>query len=82
MSQCVICMETLEKKFCQLSCNCNSSYHLECINKWLELNKKCPTCNKLFKNRSNSNEELLKQAIFYDSIGSFNIFRRQYLFVS
>lgn len=79
MNRCLICRETLKTKFCFLTCNCDTVYHPECINKWLSINKKCPTCNKRFKNRSNSNTKLLKQAMFYDSIGRFGSFQRHIL---
>jgi len=51
---------------------------MECIDNWLSFNKKCPTCNKKFKNFKkfkNNNAELLEKAMFYDSIGNYNIFR-------
>ena len=77
MVKCLICHETLKTKFCFMTCNCTGVYHIECINSWLSINKKCPTCNKRFKSRDDSNIQLLKQAMFYDSIGRFGSFQRQ-----
>lgn len=82
MDKCLICMGNLENIFCFLTCNCVVAYHPKCINKWLSINKKCPTCNKEFKNRCNSTTKLLEHAMFYDSIGRFDVFRRSSLFIS
>ena len=79
MNRCIICINEIEKEFCFLTCNCNNIYHNKCINKWLAINKKCPTCNHIFKDFNNSNIELLNKAIFYNSIGRFDIFRTRCL---
>jgi len=78
MSNCPICLCEITNKFSILNCNCKCMYHMECIDNWLSFNKKCPTCNKKFKNFKkfkNNNAELLKKAMFYDSIGNYNRFR-------
>jgi len=79
MNHCLICREPLQEIFCFMTCNCTGAYHPNCINNWLIINKKCPTCNKHFKDRCNSNSKLLKRALFRDSIGRFETFRRQQL---
>ena len=80
MHNCLICLEECSNEFCFLTCNCKSVYHTKCINKWLNYSRSCPTCSKKFKKKSNSNEELLRKAIFYNSIGRYNFFKKMYFF--
>lgn len=44
---CSICFEEFkyQQKIKTLT-KCNHDYHEECINKWLENEKRCPMCNK------------------------------------
>lgn len=78
MSKCLICLEDCNDVFCFLTCNCKSIYHIDCINQWLNYNRSCPTCSKKFKKYTSDNEELLRQAIFYNSIGRYNFFKKKY----
>ena len=41
---CVICLDTIKHECRELSCS--HSFCVECIDKWLTINKKCPLCNK------------------------------------
>ena len=75
MSNCAICLDKITDNFSILNCKCKIMYHSKCIEKWLLINKKCPTCNKNFKNKKNNNLELIEKAMFYDSIGHYNRFR-------
>ena len=41
---CVICQDTMLEKQIRRTLNCLHSFDLECIDKWLIDNKKCPIC--------------------------------------
>jgi hypothetical protein len=41
---CSICQDTIKKGSIIRKINCSHFFHAECCDKWLETNKKCPTC--------------------------------------
>uniref|UniRef100_A0A0E0LXP4 RING-type domain-containing protein n=1 Tax=Oryza punctata TaxID=4537 RepID=A0A0E0LXP4_ORYPU len=43
--QCVICRVEFEEGESLVALPCKHSYHSECINQWLQLNKVCPMCS-------------------------------------
>ena len=45
---CPICYIPITKKdkFTILNCDCSTVYHNHCIDKWLKIEKSCPTCRK------------------------------------
>ena len=45
-NQCIICLSEFEigEKIRHLKCN--HFFHKDCIDNWLQLQKKCPTCNQ------------------------------------
>ena len=43
---CVICQDKINYNSIIRELSCNHIFHLNCIDKWLETNKKCPLCNK------------------------------------
>ncbi|XP_047071230.1 E3 ubiquitin ligase BIG BROTHER-related-like [Lolium rigidum] len=45
MEQCVICRVEFEEGESLIALPCKHSYHSECINQWLQLNKVCPMCS-------------------------------------
>ncbi|KAM0860792.1 hypothetical protein ACQ4PT_046301 [Festuca glaucescens] len=45
MEQCVICRVEFEEGESLIALLCKHSYHSECINQWLQLNKVCPMCS-------------------------------------
>ncbi|XP_051204752.1 E3 ubiquitin ligase BIG BROTHER-related [Lolium perenne] len=45
MEQCVICRVEFEQGESLIALPCKHSYHSECINQWLQLNKVCPMCS-------------------------------------
>ncbi|KAL6646298.1 hypothetical protein ACP70R_017906 [Stipagrostis hirtigluma subsp. patula] len=45
MEQCVICRVEFEEGESLVWLPCKHSYHSECINQWLQLNKVCPMCS-------------------------------------
>ncbi|KAL6661938.1 hypothetical protein ACP70R_001322 [Stipagrostis hirtigluma subsp. patula] len=45
MEQCVICRVEFEEGESLVGLPCKHSYHSECINQWLQLNKVCPMCS-------------------------------------
>uniref|UniRef100_A0ACD5ZX60 Uncharacterized protein n=1 Tax=Avena sativa TaxID=4498 RepID=A0ACD5ZX60_AVESA len=45
MEQCVICRVEFEEGESLVALPCKHSYHSECINQWLQLNKVCPMCS-------------------------------------
>ncbi|KAG8087729.1 hypothetical protein GUJ93_ZPchr0010g10666 [Zizania palustris] len=45
MEQCVICRVEFEEGESLVSLPCKHSYHSDCINQWLQLNKVCPMCS-------------------------------------
>ena len=79
MDKCVICTSKIHHKFCYLNCACATMYHIDCINKWLQINRKCPTCNKIFPQLKKKNLKLLEKAMFYDSIGKYHLFNKNIL---
>lgn len=79
VDKCLICLTNIENSFCFLNCNCRGIYHTNCIDHWLQINRKCPTCNKVFRQFKNSNTKLLEEAMFYESIGRYTIFNKKYL---
>jgi hypothetical protein len=40
--ECVICLDINEKTW--IKTHCNHSYHEECFNEWIKINKSCPIC--------------------------------------
>ncbi|XBI09795.1 hypothetical protein VPH35_137268 [Triticum aestivum] len=45
MEQCVICRVEFEEGESLVALPCKHSYHSDCINQWLQLNKVCPMCS-------------------------------------
>ena len=45
MEQCVICRVEFEEGESLVALPCKHSYHSECINQWLQLNKVSPMCS-------------------------------------
>ncbi|XP_047046090.1 E3 ubiquitin ligase BIG BROTHER-related-like [Lolium rigidum] len=45
IEQCVICRVEFEEGESLIALPCKHSYHSECINQWLQLNKVCPMCS-------------------------------------
>ncbi|KAM0869070.1 hypothetical protein ACQ4PT_040906 [Festuca glaucescens] len=45
MEQCVICRVEFDEGESLIALPCKHSYHSECINQWLQLNKVCPMCS-------------------------------------
>ncbi|KAL6858671.1 hypothetical protein ACP4OV_017673 [Aristida adscensionis] len=45
MEQCVICRVEFEEGESLVALPCKHSYHSECINQWLQVNKVCPMCS-------------------------------------
>ncbi|KAK3122354.1 hypothetical protein QOZ80_8BG0668490 [Eleusine coracana subsp. coracana] len=45
MEQCVICRVEFDEGESLVALPCKHSYHSECINHWLQLNKVCPMCS-------------------------------------
>lgn len=43
--QCVICRVEFEDGESLIALPCKHSYHPECINQWLQINKVCPMCS-------------------------------------
>ncbi|CAN6485362.1 unnamed protein product [Victoria cruziana] len=43
--QCVICRLDYEEGDCVIVLSCKHTYHSECINNWLQINKVCPVCS-------------------------------------
>ncbi|KAI4989301.1 hypothetical protein ZWY2020_036618 [Hordeum vulgare] len=43
--QCVICRVEFEEGESLVALPCNHSYHPDCINQWLQINKVCPMCS-------------------------------------
>ena len=76
MNECPICLEIINTEMCFLTCKCLSIYHTKCIQHWLVDNNTCPTCNKFFKKKTHACNRELQEAMFYDSIGRFNSYRR------
>lgn len=75
--KCLICLENIQASFTILICDCNQSYHIECINTWLNNRNNCPICNITFNriNKQNNKLHTLQQAIFFDSINKFYKFK-------
>jgi len=43
--ECTICLELGDECF-RMKCECKNLYHKDCIQKWLEIKRTCPTCKK------------------------------------
>ncbi|KQJ99294.1 E3 ubiquitin ligase BIG BROTHER-related isoform X2 [Brachypodium distachyon] len=52
--QCVICRVEFEEGESLVALPCKHSYHSECINQWLQLNKVCPMCSAEVSTPGNS----------------------------
>ena len=76
--ECSICHQNLTNYIVHTNCQCNHSYHKKCIEKWLNISRSCPTCRKTFIpnpfKKDTKQIELIKQAMYYDSIGRYNQF--------
>ena len=55
-------------------CGCNHSFHIKCIERWLEENKKCPQCRQnLVRNTLNDdNDDNYDNYDNYDNDGNDN----------
>ena len=42
--RCVICLKNIKKNEIVRELKCNHSFHIKCIDRWLETNKYCPIC--------------------------------------
>ncbi len=45
-NQCIICLSEFENGEKIRYLKCNHFFHKDCIDNWLQLQKKCPTCNQ------------------------------------
>nr|CAD1830465.1 unnamed protein product [Ananas comosus var. bracteatus] len=54
--QCVICRVEYEEGENLVVLSCNHTYHPECINKWLQINKVCPMCSAEVSTSENRQE--------------------------
>jgi hypothetical protein len=76
--ECSICQEKLTNYLVQTNCECNYSYHQHCLSKWLKISRSCPTCRKVFNVNpfeiDTKQLDLIKNAMFYDSIGRYHQF--------
>ena len=76
--KCFICLKNITNEFIILPCGCKSIYHNKCIDRWFNIKKNCPTCRKEFKilYYNKCKTELLKKALFYDSINKYSQFSK------
>jgi hypothetical protein len=44
IKECTICLESIKGESFKTKCKCKNLYHKECIKKWLEIKRNCPTC--------------------------------------
>ena len=44
--QCIICSQEIKNNFLMLNCQCQNSYHKECILPWINQHRNCPTCRR------------------------------------
>ncbi len=76
---CPICLEEIRDEFIILNCNCTKTiFHSQCITSWFEIKNNCPICKYNFKNTLHVNKTKsanLKNALFYDSINKYSLFR-------
>lgn len=76
---CPICLEDIRDEFIILNCNCtNTLFHSHCVASWFLIKNNCPICKYEFKNKLEINKTKLnnlKNAIFYDSINKYSLFR-------
>ncbi|XP_072968524.1 E3 ubiquitin ligase BIG BROTHER-related-like [Typha angustifolia] len=54
--QCVICRVEYEEGESLVVLSCKHTYHSECINKWLQINKVCPMCSTEVSTSENRQE--------------------------
>ncbi|XP_073011972.1 E3 ubiquitin ligase BIG BROTHER-related-like [Typha latifolia] len=54
--QCVICRMEYEEGDSLVVLSCKHTYHPECINKWLKINKACPMCSTEVSTSENKQE--------------------------
>ncbi|GBM55568.1 hypothetical protein AVEN_74527-1 [Araneus ventricosus] len=72
VAKCCVCLDTTRYRKMK-SLQCTHSFHEQCINKWLETNKKCPLCRmslgqedaKKQMNESNDNDQATQYERFY-----------------
>ncbi len=46
--ECLICKDQINQIFLKKCKYCIATYHKSCIDKWLELNDKCPMCKQIY----------------------------------
>jgi E3 ubiquitin-protein ligase BIG BROTHER-like protein len=56
--QCVICRVEFEEGESLIALPCKHSYHPECINQWLQINKVCPMCSAEVSTSGNKEAEV------------------------
>ncbi|KAG2636448.1 hypothetical protein PVAP13_2NG451200 [Panicum virgatum] len=56
--QCVICRVEFEEGESLIALPCKQSYHPECINQWLQINKVCPMCSAEVSTSGNKEAEV------------------------
>jgi hypothetical protein len=51
IKECTICLESINGDSIpfKTKCKCKNLYHKECIKKWLEIKRNCPTCKKILE---------------------------------
>ena len=82
---CYICLENLESNMDHnyvLKCGCFNRYHITCLDTWLSIQNKCPTCKKKINETQNSNDyihddfdlEVDDNDIFYNPLVHFILY--------
>ena len=81
--ECSICQDDLTNHLVYTNCTCNYTYHQYCLDEWFKCSRSCPTCRKVFNVNPFEIDtfqlDLIKNAMFYDSIGRYHQFNMENL---
>ena len=81
---CLICLDETslidqdKLDITQVKTECNHCFHVECLDKWLEIGNMCPTCRNELKENSNDLESEIDPVDMFELVAILGFVPEQY----